>query len=218
MTLVDGLRTHSCRYDDLFYSVFDGHFTTVGYESSARATLEGNLPGRNPLMSESTGILGEPIARALRRPGFAFEALEEPQHDGSTKRALWRLEGGNDGALPASGVLEWREEQVGALITHLEYRREDPGASEPAVILVDVEYRDWDGRLLPSRAIRNNGAVIEETVLDAVAPAVADRAHYSPEAFGLDVPRRPWNRWFLAGVILAIAALVVVAWRWFNNR
>ena len=218
MTLFDGLRTHSCRYDDLFYTVFDGHFTTVGYESSARATLEGDFPSRNPLMSEATGILGEPIAQMLRMPGLVFEAIEEPQKAGSTRRAVWRLEGTKEGVLPASGVLEWRDEQVGALITHLEYRREDPGAAAPTVIKVDVEYRDWDGRLLPTRARRENAVVIEETVLEAVAPAVPDRAHYSPQAFGLAVPRRPWNRWFLAGAILAIAALVVIAWRWFSKR
>jgi len=131
---------------------------------------------------------------------------------------VWRLEGAKDGVLPATGVIEWREEEIGALITHLEYRRKTGEATAPSVILVDVEYRNRDGRLLPSRAIRNNGVVIEETVLEAVAPAVPDRAHYSPQAFGLAVPRRPWSRWLITGVILAIAALVVVTWRWFSNR
>jgi hypothetical protein len=218
MTLFDGLHTTRCRYDDLYYGVFDGQFRTVGYEASARASNEENLLARNPLLGEATAILGEPITQMLRMPGFAFEALEDPQHEGSTRRAVWRLEGAKDGVLPATGVIEWREEEIGALITHLEYRRKTGEATAPSVILVDVEYRNWDGRLLPSRAIRNNGVVIEETVLEAVAPAVPDRAHYSPQAFGLAVPRRPWSRWLITGVILAIAALVVVTWRWFSNR
>ena len=53
--------------------------------------------------------------------------------------------------------------------------------------------------------------------VDAAHVALRYRAHYSPESFGLAVPRRPWNRWQIAGVILAIAALVAVAWRWFNR-
>lgn len=188
MTLFDGLRTSRCRYDDLYYGVFDGEFCTVGYEASVRVSNEENLLARHPLLGEATAILGEPIARMLRLPGFAFEALEEPRHDGSTRRAVWRLEGAKDGALPATGAIEWREEGIGALVTHLEYRRDFPDAVAPDVIFVDVEYRDWDGRLLPWRAVHTNGSVTEETVLDAVAPAVADRAHYAPQAFGLDVP------------------------------
>jgi len=188
MTLFDGLNANSCRYDDLFYGVFDRQFRDVGYESSIRATLEGHLPSRIPLMSEATGILGEPLSAMLRSPAFGFEALEEPRHEGSTRRAVWRFDGSQDGALPATGAIEWREEKIGALITHLEYRRDFPDAVAQDVILVDVVYRDQDGRLLPIRAVHTNGSVIEETVLEAVAPAVADRAHYSPQAFGLAVP------------------------------
>ncbi len=218
MTLFDGLQTTRCRYGDLYFGVFDGQFRTVGYEASARASNEDNLLARNPLLGEATAILGEPIAQMLRMPGFAFESLEEPRHEGSTRRAVWRLQGAKAEAMPATGVIEWREEKNGALITHLECHRMTGEATAPSVILVDVEYRNRDGRLLPSRAIRNNGVVIEETILEDVALAVPDRVHYSPEAFGLAVPRRPWSRWLISGVILAIAALVVVAWRWFSSR
>lgn len=188
LTLFDGLRTNICRYDDLCYELLERRYLRAGFESQTHASVEETLLARHPLMSEATAILGEPIPRMLRMPGFSFEALEEPRHEGITRRALWRFDGSQDGALPATGAIEWREEGVGALITHLEYRRDFPDAVAQDVILVDVVYRDQDGRLLPIRAVHTNGSVIEETVLEAVAPAVADRAHYSPQAFGLDVP------------------------------
>ena len=65
---------------------------------------------------------------------------------------------------------------------------------------------------------RQTAAGAAEAVGDAAHAALTDRAHYSSHAFGLDVPRRPWSRWQIAGAILAVAALVVVAWRWFSNR
>lgn len=218
LTLSDGQRASVCGYDDLCYTVFDGQYRRVGFESPVHSSVEGTLMARNPLMSEATSILGEPLADMLRIPSFVFEVIEDPQHEGSTRRAVWRHDGAKNEIPPAAGVIEWCEEKIGALITHLEYRRKTGESTAPSVIVVDVEYRDWDGRLLPSRSIRKNAAVIEETILEAVAPAVADRAHYSPEAFGLAVPRRPWNRWQISGVILALAALIVVAWRWFSNR
>lgn len=218
LVLADGEKCHVCRYDDLGYSVAGGQYRRVGFELAVHLSIYETALGRNPLVSEATEVLGEPLPDMLRFHGFVFESLEAPRHKGSDRRASWRHEGSIDGIPPASGVIEWREEQMGALITHLEYRRQPVERIASANITIDVEYREWSGRLLPSRARRNNGTVILETVLDSLGPANPDRAHYSPQAFGLDMPRRPWNRWLIAGVILATAALVVVARRWFHNR
>jgi hypothetical protein len=218
LVLADGEKCHVCRYDDLGYSVVGGQYRRVGFEPAVHLSIYGTALGRNPLVSEATEVLGEPLPDMLRFHGFVFESLEAPIHKGGTRRAIWRHGGSIDGIPPASGVIEWREEQVGALITHLEYRRQPIDAIASTDITIDVEYREWSGRLLPSRARRNNGTVILETVLDSVGPAIPDRAHYSPQAFGLDMPRRPWNRWFLAGAIFVIGALMAGAGRWFSNR
>jgi len=186
VTLFDGLRVNTCGYDNLCYGVFDGHFLEMGADGALRASIEANLWARNPLISEAAAILDEPIAEVLRLPGFTFEVLEEPRHEGSTGRAVWRLEETNDGIPPATGVIEWRDEKVGALVTHLEWRF--LAAEGTPVIVIDVEYRAWGGRLLPWRAVRNNGAAIGETILENVAPAVTDREHYAPQAFGLEMP------------------------------
>ncbi len=152
-------------------------------------------------------------------PEIQWESVETPVKPESQHRLRWTLTPGADGeCLPAFGAIEWVLDENHALLTHYEYYFGRPDKNNPKGIVVDVSYDRFETRLLPSRSTRLESGVKTETIRGATSAAKTNLEFYSPAAFGLVRPAKPWQSYQIWGLLGLGAASVGIGLRWWRTR
>ena len=116
------------------------------------------------------------------------------------------------------GAIEWVLDGNHAWLTHYEYYFGRPDKNNPKGIVVDVSYDRFETRLLPSRSTRLESGVKTETIRGATSAAKTNLEFYSPAAFGLVRPAKPWQSYQIWGLLGLGAASVGIGLRWWRTR
>lgn len=208
------------RDGDFWFSV-DRHSTVrydrLGFDAAAIASIGASLQSQNTLLASSTHLLDIPLSQFVNMPQVQWKSVETPVSPESLHRLRWALPPGAGGEyLPAFGAIEWILDERHPLLTHYEYYFGKPDQTDPKGIVVDVSYDRFEGRLLPSRSTRSESGVTTETVRGKTAAAETDLAFYSPAAFGLARPLKPWQSyqvWALLGFGAVSVGIALRCWR-----
>lgn len=187
-------------------------YDRLGFDQQTVQSIGASLQSQNPLLSCATHVLDIPLLEFVSLPEVRWKCVEPPQNPNSEHRLTWVLTpDGPGGFMPAFGVIEWRSGNGGTLLTHYEYYFGLSDTPAPKGVSVDVDYDQFDGRLVPLRSVRTESGVVIETKRGAIRPAEADPMFYTAESFGLDRPTKPlqsWQIWISLGI--AGATLTVV--------
>lgn len=196
-----------------------GRYDRLGFDDAAIASIGASLQSQNTLLASSTHLLDIPLSRFVNMPEVQWESVETPVRAESLHRLLWKLEPGAEGVyLSAFGAFEWILDENRALLTHYEYYFGKPDKNAPKGVVVDVWYDRFQGRLLPSRSTRTESGVTTETIRSETSAANVDPAFYSPAAFGLARPSKPWQSYQVWGLLGLSATMIGVVLRWWRTR
>jgi len=194
-------------------------YDRLGFDSAAIASIGGSLQSQNTLLSSATHLLDIPLSEFVNLHDVEWGVAETPVRRESQYRLCWTLTPGVDGKyLPAFGAIEWLLENNHAFLTHYEYYFGKRGQNDPRGVVVDVQYDRHDGKLLPSRSLRTENGVKIETIRGQTSAAETDFQFYSPSAFGLVRPGKPWQSYQIWGLLAIGAAAIGIGLKWRRTR
>lgn len=196
-----------------------GRYDRLGFDNAATASIGGSLVSQNTILASATHLLDIPLSRFVSIPGVQWEGAETPVTAESQHRLRWTLTPGvDDEYLPAFGAIEWVMEENHAWLTHYEYYFGKSDKNDPKGVVVNVWYDRYNGRLLPSRSLRSESGVKTETTRGQTSAAKTDLEFYSPAAFGLARPTKPWQSYQIWGLLGLSAFTVGIGLRWWRTR
>lgn len=196
----------------------EGRYDRLGFDDAVIASIGDSLQSQNTLLASATHLLDIPLSRFVTMPEVQWESVETPVRPDSHHRLRWTLTPGADGEyLPAFGAIEWVSDENYALLTHYEYYFGKPNNNDPKGVVVDVWYDRFGRRLLPSRSTRLESGVKIQTIRGATSAANMDLKFYSPAAFGLSRPGKPWQSHQIWALLALGAASVGIGLRWWRT-
>ena len=207
---------------DFWFSVDGGsagRYDRLGFDDAAIASIGTSLQSQNTLLASSTHLLDFSLMRFVNMPEVHWESVEASVSPESQHRLRWTLTPtARGGYRPAFGAIEWVLDENQALLTHYEYYFGNRDKNDPKGVVVDVSYDRFQGRLLPSRSTRTESGVQTVTLRGQTSTAETNAAFYSPAAFGLVRPSKPWRSFEVWALLGVVSLSVGFGLRWWRTR